>query len=746
MEAATKSLLSFRLSRLYSKLHKDMKGDRRLVEQKNPWVSIVIPCFNYGKFIDEAIDSCLASTFQDFEIIVVNDGSTDAETIEVLNHLNKEKTRVIHQANQGPAAARNRGIREARGKYIFPLDADDRIHPTLLEKGVWILETRPRVGVVTSWLQHFGESYEVWSPPPFNFYNLLFNNTIIGSSLYRKAAWEQVGGYDEKLVHGYEDWDFWIRMADQGWIAYQIPEPLFYYRKHGETRLSQLNSRHAELVQAIQDNHSHLYKEERLYQLKRQWTNTGNPDTLVQSWQHGPGAYSTKHIIPEKIRVLFVMSWLIVGGAEKIMLDLIKGLPKDRFHITLATTLSSESPWFNQFNEAVQDIFQLPHYFQKIEQFVPLLFHIIESRGIQVIHINNSEFGYTMLPNIKQRFPHIKTVAMLNAYVPELPWDHVRHSVKFDPYIDRYAVALDSLKGTLESLFRIAPHKIALIPNGVDYTLFSAGNAQEVAWIKNELQLPPNKQVVSMIGRLDADKDPLRFINIALRIVMLDPYDQIRFLVVGDGSLKQSFLTKAARYGLGSKMHFLGSRNDIWKILKITDVLVSTSPSEGLPTIGLEAMSASVPVVAFQVRGWQDLIYNGIDGFLIPRSQNEDAIFAFRVHALLRDTTLKVRMGAYARKKIVDRYSMQHFVSLYGDVYSQLLGLPTSPNSYSGNPIRVPNQSRAHPPNPTAYNQNTGRVEEQQNAQFTQDQIFRLTTRSLWDAVRKNRMYNVKKD
>lgn len=224
-----------------------------------PLISVVIPCYNYGKYVEDAIDSCLNSTWGNIEIIVVNDGSTDPYTIRKLRTLKKPKTRVIHQRNKGLPGARNTGIRHAKGKYIFPLDADDTIKPTLLEKAVSILEKRPRLGVVSCWLRCFGDSNFVWRQGPYKFKTLLRKNLLISGSLFRRVAWKQVGGYNEAMIRGYEDWDFWISMGARGWGGYIIREELYNYRRHGRTMLVKSSKIHSKLVRQIRRNHPNLY-------------------------------------------------------------------------------------------------------------------------------------------------------------------------------------------------------------------------------------------------------------------------------------------------------------------------------------------------------------------------------------------------------------------------------------------------------------------------------------------------------
>ena len=195
-----------------------------------PTVSVVIPCYNQGHFLDEAVDSVLNQTWQDFEIIVVNDGSTDSLTSQLLADYNKEKTTVLHTANQGLAAARNNGIRLAKGKYILPLDADDRIGPAYLEKAVHLLDRNPGIGICYCKARLFGAVETEWNLPEYSLSEMLQDNLIFCTALFRRSDWEMVGGYDPGMVYGWEDYDFWLSLIEQGRQVQQIPEYLFFYR------------------------------------------------------------------------------------------------------------------------------------------------------------------------------------------------------------------------------------------------------------------------------------------------------------------------------------------------------------------------------------------------------------------------------------------------------------------------------------------------------------------------------------
>ena len=147
-----------------------------------PKVSVVIPCYNYGEYIDEAVDSVLAQTYDDFEIIIVNDGSTDAYTNKLLDGYDRPKTRVIVTTNNGVATARNIGISAASGQYILPVDPDDRIGNTYLEKAVKILDEHQELGMVYSHVEFFGARKGKLALKPYQLDNILVGNVICSAA------------------------------------------------------------------------------------------------------------------------------------------------------------------------------------------------------------------------------------------------------------------------------------------------------------------------------------------------------------------------------------------------------------------------------------------------------------------------------------------------------------------------------------------------------------------------------------
>ncbi|MBF2066004.1 MAG: glycosyltransferase, partial [Calothrix sp. C42_A2020_038] len=225
-------------------------------------LSVIIPCYNQGKYIIEAISSTEQCVKPIYEIIIVNDGSTEELTLEILKDLQNKRYKIINQNNQGLAQARNNGIKAAQGNYILALDADNKIRTNYIIKGVEILNEYPDVGVVYGNSEFFGERHEICEVPDFNIDKLLLGNYIDACAVFRKQVWSDCNGYDYKMpVQGYEDWDLWLSAVEKGWNFYHIPEVTFDYRVRSDSMASFCNipeNRQA-LIYYICKKHANLY-------------------------------------------------------------------------------------------------------------------------------------------------------------------------------------------------------------------------------------------------------------------------------------------------------------------------------------------------------------------------------------------------------------------------------------------------------------------------------------------------------
>lgn len=200
-----------------------------------PRISVLVPCFNHGEFIGETIDSIRAQTLPDFEIIVVDDGSTDPRTQKTLNELTGDRITILATENRGLPAARNHAARHSRGELLCFVDADDKLAPEWFAKAARVLDERPGVAFVSHWLETFGDERWTWRPEHCDLPALLARNAVNGAALVRRTAFESVGGYDESMREGCEDWDFWLRLVERGFDGVIIPEVLFYYRRRSDS-------------------------------------------------------------------------------------------------------------------------------------------------------------------------------------------------------------------------------------------------------------------------------------------------------------------------------------------------------------------------------------------------------------------------------------------------------------------------------------------------------------------------------
>ena len=197
-------------------------------------VSIVIPCYNHGQYIQETIDSIDAQKINyPIEIIIVDDGSSDADTLQKLDDLKQFNYTIIHQTNGGPGKARNTGIEIAVGKYILPLDADNKLNPDYINKAVPLLE-KNQADIVYAAPVFFGDTSiknRQFKVRPFDDLGLVTGNCADACAIFRKEVWAKNGGYDAFMPsYGFEDWDFWIAASKNNFVFHFINEKLYYYR------------------------------------------------------------------------------------------------------------------------------------------------------------------------------------------------------------------------------------------------------------------------------------------------------------------------------------------------------------------------------------------------------------------------------------------------------------------------------------------------------------------------------------
>lgn len=226
---------------------------------KPPMISIIIPCYNQAQYLDEAVSSVLSQSFTDWEIIIVNDGSQDA-TQEVAEKWAQKDSRiqVLSIENGGLANARNTGIASAKGIYILPLDADDKIASFYLEKAFEAFLQDPNLTIFYGKAQKFGFVNEPWKLREYSLNSIAYGNMIYCSAVFKKEDWKRVGGYDLQMKYGLEDWEFWISIVKNGNAKVkQLEEVCFYYRVKEVSMITQLDQeKEKEMHRYVSEKHT----------------------------------------------------------------------------------------------------------------------------------------------------------------------------------------------------------------------------------------------------------------------------------------------------------------------------------------------------------------------------------------------------------------------------------------------------------------------------------------------------------
>jgi len=197
-----------------------------------PKVSVIVACYDLGQYLDEAVNSVLAQTYRNFEILIIDDGSSDPATQALLAGYDRPQTQVLRMPHRGVSAARNFGLANATGEYACVLDADDWLDPTFLEKTMDVFQADSSLTFVSTWLRTFGDEQWEWKPERCDLPTLLWEDTVLTAALVRRDAVLAVGGYDTRMpVQGEEDWDLWLTLVERGFQGTILREVLFNYRR-----------------------------------------------------------------------------------------------------------------------------------------------------------------------------------------------------------------------------------------------------------------------------------------------------------------------------------------------------------------------------------------------------------------------------------------------------------------------------------------------------------------------------------
>ena len=410
-----------------------------------PVVSIISSFFNDYQYFETTYRSVINQTFQNFEWIVVNDGSIDADAIAFIKSLPQRTGKIkvfSHPTNQGVAAGRNTAITQAKGEYLFFINLDDIIDPTYIEKCVLFLETHPEFSFVNSYSAVFQAQEYWWSrgfDRPASFFQ---ENQVKGQLLYRKADFDELGGFDEEIsLNAYADWERWLRAItltgcsaianhQQGWT---IPEYLDCHRCSNSGTL------------ALDADASEVQRVTELIQSRYREFFTSNPPQNISLNRQllEPEQLKSKIAVqnPQKRnnagkRLLFFFPSLGSDDTDKFNLELVTRLEQQGYEMAITTTLKSEHPWHQSFYRVTPDIFHLPNFLDEVH-WLAFTRYIIESRQIDIVVISHADIAYYFLPLLRAEFPQVAFIDCTHTCEPNLPSNgYPKISRQFNQYLD----------------------------------------------------------------------------------------------------------------------------------------------------------------------------------------------------------------------------------------------------------------------------------------------------------------------
>jgi glycosyltransferase involved in cell wall biosynthesis len=575
-------------------------------------VSIVIPCFNYGSYVVDAINSLLKQTLKNIEIIVVDGGSTDGYTVELLKSLIKPKTTIIfREGRHFVGSNRNYGIRLAKGRYVCCLDADDTVAPTYLEKAVFHLETYA-YDIVSTGINFVGEKSGTLDSLEFpNLNDMVRGNHVLTCAVFRKVLWQNSVGFIDTGVgpaHVAEDWDFWIRLAANGARIRNITrEHLFNYRIHKSGSLSSALN-----VKPLKDQKSALL--ERNKSLLTPVAFSTSIQQQLRNLRCDPSVsalainFDTENT-PRKKTLLLAMPLAIVGGAERLLSGLCMYLVKANWRVIVITTLEQDATFGSTkkwFESSSSEFYSLPLFLADDER-ADFIEYLVASRKPDCVLNTGSRLLYEMLPSLKAKY--------VDTFFVDLLFNtqgHTSSHMEFRRYLDFALAENQEVFEWYKNVPKWPTDKIRKLRSGVDLSRLKP-NDRPSGLIK-KYEISKDTLVFGFSGRLSIEKAPEIFIEIAQ---LCGSIPDICFVMTGSGPMASEISALVQNIPPQIKFIYAGLVDEVDEYLALYDVLVLPSRIDGRPLVVMEALACGVPVIASNVGALSDLIEDGVNGYLL---------------------------------------------------------------------------------------------------------------------------------
>ena len=655
-----------------------------------PLISIIMPFYNDKEHIEQTINSLLNQTFPAFEILIIDDGSNDKESVEKLKEIQKldSRIKVHHKQNGGAAVARDYGVSKTAktSKYIVFCDSDDLLNKTYLETAFWTLETNQKA----SWaytdsigFEGTGYTWNKW----FDSNKMKKENDLVITSMIKKDDFNEVEGFNINEKNVYEDWNLWLKLIAKGHFPVHMNYYGCWYRRKAESELNRArenNERAMEIINATAKTIKGDIKAKQYPLFNYDW------DIIKDEVKSIP---SVKRSENNRINLLMIIPWMVMGGADQFNFDLISRLDKSKYDITIIST----EPAVNTYRQAFEDyatVYDLSTFLDQ-KYWVAFINYIIEKNNINIILNTNSEFGYGMLPYLKAKHQNIPIID----YVHMEEWynrngGYSRDSSGVASVLDKTLVCNENSRKILIDHFGRNEKEVETVYIGVDEKKFDPSKYDRDK-LKEKYNLPKDKYIMSFICRISEQKRPMLLLEVIKKLK--ETRDDFVVLIIGDGNLLNKMKSTAKKYNLLNNMIFMGRTNKTDEIYDVSDLTINCSIKEGLALTAYESLAMGVPVVSSDVGGQKELIDENT-GVIVPCMQEEEDIFDFNyseeevqnyVDAINKILANLKKYKQNCRKKILNGFTIDQMVIRMSNILKNIANEPNKQKKIESDNIDI---------------------------------------------------------
>ncbi len=660
-------------------------NNRKYEEEKEPIISVIIPFYNDKKYIEQSVNCILNQTFPYYEILIIDDGSKDEESLKKLEEVSKidKRIRVFHKSNEGLAATRDYGATKSSKtcKYLMFIDSDDLLEPTFMECAYWTLETNKDAAWAYSDSVGF-ESYTYTWNKWFDSEKMKKVNELLAIAMVRKSDFNRVNGYGlrEKAVN--EDWNFWLKLLGHDRYPVHMSFYGMWYRRKETGELKNASKNQKRTLEIIEETASKINKRVNAIQYPKY---DYNYDLLADKID----IITPKCVNNNKINILMILPWMITGGADRFVLDLVSNLDKDKFEITILTTEPNKNVLRQQFEENAT-VYDLTSFLSQ-KYWISFINYIIEKNNINLIFNTNSKFGYSILPYLKSKNPNISIID----YIHMEEWynrngGYSRYSSMMTSVIDKTLTCNENSKKILKEHFERNSDEIETVYIGVDEEKFNPNKFDRNELLEKYGLQNEKRYILSYICRISEQKRPILLLEIVKKLKQ--KRNDFLVFVVGNGNLLEKMKKKASEMEILENIKFLGNIEKTEEIYAISDATINCSIKEGLALTSYESLSMGVPVISANVGGQKELITEDV-GVIVTCMQDEKAIYSedydlneINDYVIEIDKVLNnlEKYKENCRKRILDKFTSKNMINKMTEIFEDTYKNPNNEKIRNG--------------------------------------------------------------